>query len=73
MQMRSATLCFLIILVLLGSSTHAENCNTHEITIDACVKPICKLACLASYGKHLREYGCTGSPPVICVCYVCHD
>ncbi|KAM3335988.1 hypothetical protein ACQJBY_030134 [Aegilops geniculata] len=69
------TLCFLMVLLLLGNCTHAaENrCKEHRTLEVGCIRKYCRKSCIRDYeGHRVRNAYCTGFIPFIfCVCDVC--
>ncbi|PAN41653.1 hypothetical protein GQ55_8G058800 [Panicum hallii var. hallii] len=69
----SATLCFLAVLALLGSCTHAEHCEYHRIKMAACKRSSCNESCHLQYSnKRITDAYCTGKWfDSYCNCMVC--
>ncbi|VAH85521.1 unnamed protein product [Triticum turgidum subsp. durum] len=68
------TLCFLMVLLLVGNCAHAENsCKEHRTLETGCLRKYCRAACNRDYeGHRVRNAYCTGFFPfVFCVCDVC--
>ncbi|KAG2556392.1 hypothetical protein PVAP13_8NG081800 [Panicum virgatum] len=66
----SATLCFLAVLALLGSCTHAEY---YHIKMPDCKRSTCNESCHLQYSnKHITDAWCSGKWfDSYCNCMVC--
>uniref|UniRef100_A0A8R7U3G2 Acidic protein n=1 Tax=Triticum urartu TaxID=4572 RepID=A0A8R7U3G2_TRIUA len=73
MEGKTIVLC-LMVLFLLGNSTHAGNCEVHiAYGSAACIELSCHIACQNSWGRHAKSSYCVAVSVTQqnCNCLVC--
>ncbi|PNT78044.1 hypothetical protein BRADI_1g72905v3 [Brachypodium distachyon] len=75
MDSRSAGVCVLLVLLLLGSPVSAERCETKRTWLYLCIKSTCEKPCekLANEAQTTKWYSsCDGSFNGVCSCKICY-
>ncbi|KAM3271257.1 hypothetical protein ACQJBY_041811 [Aegilops geniculata] len=74
MDKQSVTACFVVILMLLGSSMSAEICERTGNILTICTNSICARLChldAEATKRKLEQYSCAGTIFSFCNCKVC--
>uniref|UniRef100_A0A453MNQ4 Knottin scorpion toxin-like domain-containing protein n=1 Tax=Aegilops tauschii subsp. strangulata TaxID=200361 RepID=A0A453MNQ4_AEGTS len=71
MDKRSSIACFMVMLVLLGSSMTAENCEIKRDKMTLCIKSECLYHCQHRWYYKITQYWCDGVVFGFCNCKIC--